>query len=388
MAVMTHLIFLGRQADVAQAELKVVLARFSQSLQIDTITEHTLGITLDENCTAQKLIDVLGGTFKIAKLMKTIQTVETSEIETEVIEILKTVQADKNRKTFSIAEHDRNHLDALSLPTIKKGLVKAGLSARFVETSREGGEAALILEGDIAEIHVIHAKHYTVLGITEAVQDVHNWSHRDMDKPYRDMRRGMLPPKLARSLVNLAIGAKSPTDLTILDPFCGTGTVLMEAMLLGAHVIGTDLAPDSIHGAGNNLAWMQKEYSLTDAYSLAVQDVTQLTTVQTNNQKVDAIVTEPFLGKPNTEPADIDNMLKGLEKLYLGSFKQWLQILKPGGVVVIAFPFVQHKDRVKTVQTLIDRLESLGYTREKGPYLYTRPNAFVQRALYVYRLKE
>ena len=54
---------------------------------------------------------------------------------------------------------------------------------------------------------------------------------------------------------------------------------------------------------------------------------------------------------------------------------------KPGGVVVIAFPFVQHKDRVKTVQTLIDRLESLGYTRENGPYFYTRPNAFVQRAL-------
>ena len=57
---------------------------------------------------------------------------------------------------------------------MKKGLVKAGLTARFVETSREGGEAALILEGDIAEIHVVHVQHYTVLGLTEAVQDVHN----------------------------------------------------------------------------------------------------------------------------------------------------------------------------------------------------------------------
>lgn len=385
---MTHLVFLGRQADVAQAELEGVLARFHQSTQIEKLTSHVVGITLDDTCSAQKLIDVLGGTVKIAKMIKSIQTVETPAIEAEVIEVLRTVQPDKTRKTFSIAEHDRNHLDALSLPTIKKGLVKAGLTARFVETSREGGEAALILEGDIAEIHVVHIQHYTILGLTEAVQDVHNWSHRDMDKPYRDMRRGMLPPKLARSLVNLAVGAKKPSDLTILDPFCGTGTVLMEGMLLGAHVIGTDLAPDSVHGAGNNLAWMQKEYTLTDTYSLAVQDVTQISTVQTNNQKVDAIVTEPFLGKQNPDPADIDNMLKGLEKLYLGAFKQWLQILQPGGVVVIAFPFIQHKDRVKTVQTLIDRLESLGYTREKGPYLYTRPGAFVQRALYVYRLKE
>ena len=71
-----------------------------------------------------------------------------------------------------------------------------------------------------------------------------------MDKPYRDMRRGMLPPKLARSLVNLAIGAKSPSDMTILDPFCGTGTVLMEAMLLGTHVVGTDLAPAVFMGQG------------------------------------------------------------------------------------------------------------------------------------------
>ena len=46
-------------------------------------------------------------------MIKSIQTVETPEIEVEVIEVLRTVQPEKTRKTFSIAEHDRNHLDAL-----------------------------------------------------------------------------------------------------------------------------------------------------------------------------------------------------------------------------------------------------------------------------------
>ena len=117
---MTHLVFLGRQADVAQAELESVLARFFQSIQIEKLTSHVVGVTLDHQCTAQNLIDVLGGTVKIAKMIKSIQTVETSVIEKEVIEILQTVQPTKTRKTFSLAEHDRNHLDALSLPTIKK----------------------------------------------------------------------------------------------------------------------------------------------------------------------------------------------------------------------------------------------------------------------------
>ncbi|MBL8684877.1 MAG: hypothetical protein JNK05_37220 [Myxococcales bacterium] len=45
-------------------------------------------------------------------------------------------------------------------------------------------------------------------------------------------------PEIARRLVALV-----PAARTILDPFCGSGTVLVEALVAGAHAIGTDLSP-------------------------------------------------------------------------------------------------------------------------------------------------
>lgn len=45
-------------------------------------------------------------------------------------------------------------------------------------------------------------------------------------------------PEIARRLVAL-----TPAAQTILDPFCGSGTVLVEALVAGAHAVGTDLSP-------------------------------------------------------------------------------------------------------------------------------------------------
>ena len=59
----------------------------------------------------------------------------------------------------------------------------------ILKLREEGAEAGLLLEGKVTEYHVIHLVTKTVLAKTVAVQDVHNWSHRDMDKPYRDKKK-------------------------------------------------------------------------------------------------------------------------------------------------------------------------------------------------------
>ena len=130
-----------------------------------------------------------------------------------------------------------------------------------------------------------------------------------------------------------------------------------------------------------------KEYGVPEPARLSIQDATQVSLQEVGN-KVDCIVTEPFLGKPNPTLANVDNILNGLEKMYIGAFKQWKLILKTVGKVAIVFPVVTLGKSVKTVQSVIDRLESLGYTRENDPYIYTKLLTPVQRAVYVYRLKE
>jgi len=60
-----------------------------------------------------------------------------------------------------------------------------------------------------------------------------------------------LPPKLARCMVNLA---RVPPGGTLLDPFCGTGGVLIEAAEMGIGILGADADPDMVNGTIENLA--------------------------------------------------------------------------------------------------------------------------------------
>lgn len=52
--------------------------------------------------------------------------------------------------------------------------------------------------------------------------------------------KGKFYPQLAKSLLNIC---NMGTGSTVLDPFCGSGTVLLEAKLNGVHSIGVDLNP-------------------------------------------------------------------------------------------------------------------------------------------------
>jgi predicted RNA methylase len=67
-------------------------------------------------------------------------------------------------------------------------------------------------------------------------------------KPFRTS--SSLPSRLARGLVNLV----APPALTILDPFCGTGSILLEANAIGIQAYGVDLNPKMTRMSRKNLA--------------------------------------------------------------------------------------------------------------------------------------
>jgi tRNA G10 N-methylase Trm11 len=54
----------------------------------------------------------------------------------------------------------------------------------------------------------------------------------------------MIPPKLAQVMINLARRDEADfQDKILFDPFCGSGTILMEAYLMGIkNIIGSDLS--------------------------------------------------------------------------------------------------------------------------------------------------
>lgn len=63
-----------------------------------------------------------------------------------------------------------------------------------------------------------------------------------------------LDPKLARAMVNLAC----PNGGSLLDPFCGTGGILVEGVLCGLDSYGGDLAWPMVTGTRENAKWAQE----------------------------------------------------------------------------------------------------------------------------------
>jgi tRNA (guanine10-N2)-dimethyltransferase len=61
---------------------------------------------------------------------------------------------------------------------------------------------------------------------------------------------GVMMPRMARTLVNIAGVMRGEI---MLDPFCGTGGILIEAHLLGACPVGSDFDPLMIQGSRQNL---------------------------------------------------------------------------------------------------------------------------------------
>jgi len=96
-----------------------------------------------------------------------------------------------------------------------------------------------------------------------------------------------MPPKLARCMVNLA---QPKAGELVLDPFCGTASMLIEAGLIGCRVVGFDTQRRMIRGSLRNLV----HYGVPP-YGLAVADAKNLPI-----NRVDSIVTDPPYGRSST----------------------------------------------------------------------------------------
>lgn len=212
--------------------------------------------------------------------------------------------------------------------------------------------------------------------------DFKHWIVKDRAKPFVDHKRGMLPPKVARILVNLGLGQLKNQEITLYDPFCGTGTILMEALENNIKVIGSDIEQEAVTGTEKNLNWLAKNNPGKNEWQVFKQDATQ---VKATDLKwpVNLIVTEPFLGKPRPKMTQLPNIFKGLYKLYLGSFKNWTKILVSGAILVVILPKAETPTQVFDLKNLIDKLPQLGYTTLLAPLSYARKDAIIKRQILV-----
>ena len=131
-----------------------------------------------------------------------------------------------------------------------------------------------------------------------------------------------LKPKLARTLVNLSRPTKGST---LLDPFCGTGSVLIESAVLGMKPIGIDMDAEMLSGSKRNLKFYKLNAQLMQGNS------TQLDNYLKKNS-VDAIATDPPYGRSSRIGA------KNIKTLYKYFFYSAHGILKPKRYLAALYP--------------------------------------------------
>ena len=232
------------------------------------------------------------------------------------------------------------------------------------------------------------------------VQDIDAYSKRDYGKT-RDMQVGMLPPKLAQIMMNIAtseLSSQGKNEATIYDPFCGLWTILIESILMwNTTVYWSDISPENIEKTKKNLNYTRNNFeNLVKTAEARVLDAKWISS-SPFLKKTDTIVTEGYLGQaffPHSVTLwKIEDVKKELLEIYTKFFMglQKANFRKP---IVISFPFweiqwkyyyfieiyVLIKKYGKTLP-LLPRMDDIKHTKSWS-LLYKRPGQVVGREIF------
>ena len=180
-----------------------------------------------------------------------------------------------------------------------------------------------------------------VFGLKLAEMEILTFSERrPRKKPF--FHPSAMPSKLARCMVNLS---RAKAGELVLDPFCGTGSVMVEAGFVGCRVLGLDIQRRMAEGTRRNL-----EHFGVDAEGLVIADSRKLPLV-----RIDRVVTDPPYGKSAT------TMKSTTKRLVEGVFASARSLLGIGQLICIASPKTLGISRVG---------KELGYRHVESHFAY------------------
>lgn len=407
---MQSLMVLGRQPDLGTAELESLYG----ADKISVITPGVLLLDIDPCLVA---FDRLGGTTKFCKYLTKLPTANWSEVitflETTSLKQAANMPVGKmrlglNAIGFKLSD---KQLQASGLK-IKKAIQRSGRSVRLVPSTNLELSAAQIIYNKLTnetgwDLICIKHSNETIIAQTVKVQDINAYAKRDRNRPKRDTRVGMLPPKLAQLIINLTTG-RLPTEQlqnicdipidqpiarpqlghTLLDPFCGTGVILQEALLDGYQVYGTDQSPRMVEYSQTNINWLKSMYQFSSNTMLEEGDATDYKW----HGPISFVASETTLGRPLKQlpaPDDLHQIISDINIIIKKFLKNIHGQLPYGTRFCLAVPAWQIKPNVFAHLPLIDQISDMGYNRTSFTHvrneslLYYRADQLVARELLV-----
>lgn len=327
--------------ELSFAELLSVLSSFGLHREcVSRYGKHIFLLNIDEKITSQlaRIIFLrLGGAIRLGEI---IEDIDSFEMNAE----------DGKKVTFGISilgEGKKNDSAVLKKLAngIKKQLRENKISSRFVLPQHKdiSLNAAQIIKNNILsegfELVLIRNGNQEIYGKTLEIQDLEGFVGRDIKRPESNLQMGTLPPKLARIMVNLT-GLKNGV---IWDPFCGSGTLLMEAAVLGFDFLASDIDPRAVIDTENNIKWLLGEGQITEntyysAFQFDILKPDQGIVNKLKHTDIDAIVCEPYMGPPQTRILSVEyanKLLEDVKRLYRKLFELIDEKLQKRGIKVV-----------------------------------------------------
>jgi len=382
-----YITILGRQPALGVAELEAVhggdtISWFSdQSALVD-----------DESFS----LDTLGGTQKAGRVVAELPHGDWRRASIKIVQAYTQAWTDfEGKLTLGISAYgfDISPRDVQKTGIVlKQKLKRSGVSLRLVPNTDTALNSAtshhnkLGLSNNKVELLVVRARNgRIIIAESTGAQNITAFARRDQERPKRDAFVGMLPPKLAQIMINLA---RPKPGGRVLDPFCGTGVILQEAALMHHPVYGTDLSEKMVRYSRDNLNWLQESHHVSFDWHLAEGDA-----IDTSwQQPIDAVVCEGYLGQPFSappSPVKLDQVRKNCQHIMSEFLENVAGQLTAGTPLCVALPAWRSIDGSFTHLPLINQLEQHGYARrlfknvKNHELLYYREDQIVARELLV-----
>ena len=414
-----YIAILGRQPSIGMAELEQVFGDVRWfSDQAAVIKSSSFDV------------ERLGGTQKAGRVVAEIPGADWRRASMKLVQAYTQAWSDTEGKiTLGLSAYgfDVTSREVQKTGIILKGKLKAqGVSLRLIPNAEPALNTAtshhnkLGLSDNKVELLIVRAKNGKVI-IAESVgaQNITSLARRDQERPKRDAFVGMLPPKLAQIMINLTgIQLMQSNDLdrkdtmhlqpdlgssakplgesvvsksdrpTILDPFCGTGVLLQEALLLDYNSYGTDLADKMIDYSQINLDWIKTISHAEGDFKLAQGDAMNTTW----SQPIDVVAAETYLGQPFSAPPSNSKLIEvrgNCDHIISTFLKNIGKQLHSGTPLCLGVPAWRDGNGDFTHLPLIKNLAQLGYEHVElknvraNDLLYYREDQIVARELLV-----
>jgi tRNA G10 N-methylase Trm11 len=383
---MQYAFVLGRVYTLSLAELLAVLSRLDTEVKVLDASLEVVVVETGSVLPVEKLQRELGGIVKILKIIDILPKREADSVNFALQNYFKPsklkndfLKAYSGKVQFGVSVYLLDmDIKAFGEPKrigmfIKRGLQDSGQNIRLVLPEFNSlALASVVVTKNLllqkgAEICILAGNSRVYTAKTLSVQDFEDYGRRDYQRPIRDEQQGMIPPKVAQIMLNLSNTKQLDT---ILDPFCGIGTIIQEGVLLGYRMLGSDINSRAISGSEKNLEWFRNRYKIPKGkYHVEVADAKEISVLVEHLKKVDAIknissvVTEGYLGPMYSEfpsVVEIEKNFTDLEELYHSSFQEFLKILPSKGRVIICIPAYK-KGHDYALFPSFDFIKDLGY---------------------------